>query len=185
MKKTALIILAAAVCICFAACSNSTEETEYTEKAAQVQTTQDSTETTQRVTSTASPTVRDDNKAKQLEKAVSSAIPTDCSANADGTGGFELTLDKTDEAEMYSMEQSDDMQEKAEKNAADFAAAMESFYPYEISYEATQAQQIGGSDNGIDSAVYIITYTNMQNQELSIKADSTGEIYYVFCNFTW
>ena len=86
---------------------------------------------------------------------------------------------------MYSMEASEEFAKLAEDNAKAFVENIGEFYPDEIKYESMGISQYGSSDNGIDSVTYVITYTNTQYQELEIRADSTGEIYYVSCSFTW
>ncbi len=101
-------------------------------------------------------------------------------------GSFEYKVETLDVLEMYSMEQSDELQEKAEKNAESFVSSISGNYSYDITYESTEVEQIGGdTENGIDSVIYNIKYTNEQNQQLLIKADSTASIYYVYCTFTW
>lgn len=187
MKKLICIILSLLICICFVSCSNSNdtqEENTNESVVSEIPTTEKET-TTERVTSTTSPAKKDKEKADKLSKAVSVCLSSDGKVDCDNLGGFEYKAENLDTAEMYSMEQSDELAEKAEKNAKAFVDTIKEFYPDKITYEGTDASQFGNSDNGIDSVTYVITYTNTQNQELQIRADSTGEIYYVSCSFTW
>ena len=187
MKKLICIILSLLICICFVSCSNSTdtqEENTNESVVSEIPTTEKET-TTERVTSTTAPAKKDDEKGKQLSKAVSVCLSSDGKVDCDNLGGFEYKAENLDTAEMYSMEQSDELAEKAEKNAKAFVDTIKEFYPDKITYEGTDASQFGNSDNGIDSVTYVITYTNTQNQELQIRAASTGEIYYASCSSTW
>lgn len=86
-------------------------------------------------------------------------------------GSFEYKLATLDVLEMYSMEQSDELQEKAEENAESFVSSISGNYSYDITYESTEVEQIGGdAENGIDSVIYNIKYTNEQNQQLFDKS---------------
>lgn len=186
MKKSILIILAVLICICFSACFNDNVQEENTNESvvSQIPSTEKET-TTERVTSTTSPAKKDEEKGKKLIKAVTGCFSNAGKTESDNFGGFEYKAENLDAAEMYSMEQSDDLEKRAEDNAKAFVEKIKEFYPDEITYESTDSAQFGSSDNGIDSVTYVITYTNTQNQELQIRADSTGEIYYVSCSFTW
>ncbi|MGN1124225.1 MAG: hypothetical protein ACI4RR_07770 [Eubacterium sp.] len=186
MKKVSVICLLTALAISLSAvlsaCSQKTEVKETTK--AETQTVYS---TTQRVTSTTAPVSKSTENGERLKKAVLSALgENDFEITGDiDYGSFEYRLKDADEAELYSYEQSDEMQKKAEDNASKLVEKIKTLYPDEISLESSQAHPVGSGDNGIDSVIYIITYTNSQNQELTVRAGSNGEIYYAYCNFTW
>lgn len=188
MKKLSVILASVLILTCFAACSAKDGSSEPEQSGESVVSALAETEketATAAATSTTSPKKADESKSEELVNTINTYFDDTGDTYADSCGGFEFRLDDPDESEMYAMEQSDDMQKKAEENAKKFVSSISKYYPYEIKYESTDAQQVGGGDNGIDSAVYIIVYTNVQNQELQIRADSAGEIYYAYCNFTW
>lgn len=185
MKKSILILSALVICFSFVACSHSSEAENTNESVVSEIPTTTAETTTERETSTTKPATENSKKASKLESKVLEAVNIDGTVTADNIGGFEYKAENLDTAEMYSMEQSDELAEKAEKNAKAFVDTIKEFYPDKITYEGTDASQFGNSDNGIDSVTYVITYTNAQNQELQIRADSTGEIYYISCSFTW
>lgn len=186
MKKILLVVLSLIICICFAACFNNNAQTDNTNESvvSEIPTTKNET-TAERETSTTAPAKEDNEKGKQLEKAVADCLSSDGKVESDNLGGFEYKTDNLDTAEMYSMEASEELAKLAEDNAKAFVENIGEFYSDEIKYESTGISQYGSGDNGIDSATYVITYTNSQYQELEIRADSTGEIYYVSCSFTW
>lgn len=189
MKKLLIAVIALLICICFAACtgnSNTQRENENESVVSEIPSPENET-TAERVTNTTSPVKEDKKKGEQLSKAVSNFFDNDNDGKVknDGCGGFSYISQSNEASEMYSMEQSDDITEIAEKNANNFVQEIKDFYPDEITYEQTDIKQIGGGDNGIDSAVYTVIYVNTQNQELKITTDSTGRIYYVSCAFTW
>lgn len=193
MKKFLVLITGILFCVCLVGCSSNGDEKQTTsgEKivTAIPETTQLVTET-ERVTSTTSPAFEDSENGLMLSDTVKEVLAdgdgSACSLTGDVKyGSFEFKLNDTDTAVMYSKEQSDEMQKAAEDNAKSLVDAISTYYPYEITFESTTPQQIGSGDNGIDSVVYVITYTNTQNQELTMRADSNGTIYYAYCNFTW
>lgn len=186
MKKISVICLLTALAISLSAvlsaCSQKNDVRETTQSEPKT-----IYSTTQRVTSTTAPPSKSTEKGAQLKKAVLSALgENDFEITGDTDyGSFEYRLKDADEAELYKYEQSDEMQEKAEKNAQSLVKKIKALYPDEIKLEGTQAHPVGSGENGIDSVIYIITYTNSQNQELTVRAGSNGEIYYAYCNFTW
>ena len=92
-----------------------------------------------------------------------------------------------EETVMFSEEYSREDSDRAYANIDEFVGRLKDYYPDgdKLQLYDTCDQQIGGGENGIDSVIYIAVYTNTQNQALSVYADSTGEIYYAECNFTW
>lgn len=184
MKKLWIVITAILICLCLSACSKSAGETENRTTAAP-QTTQSKTTATERMTSTTASPKTDEEKSGRLAAAVKDHFEEAGSVVTDSRGGFEFKLADLDEGQMYSMEMSEKMQKNAENNAKALVGEIQEYYPYALTYESTDAQQIGTGDNGIDSAVYVILYTNTQNQKLELRADSTGSIYYIDCDFTW
>ncbi|MGN1421320.1 MAG: hypothetical protein ACI4XC_07395 [Eubacterium sp.] len=186
MKKILLVVLSLIICICFAACFNNNAQTDNTNESvvSEIPTTKNET-TAERETSTTKPATENSKKAKDLENKVLKAVKIDGKVTVDNIGGFKFKANKLDTEEMYSMEASEELAKLAEDNAKAFVENIGEFYSDEIKYESTGISQYGSGDNGIDSATYVITYINSQYQELEIRADSTGEIYYVSCSFTW
>lgn len=185
MKKSILILSALVICFSFAACSHSSEAENTNESVVSEIPTTTAEATTERETSTTKPATENSKKASKLESKVLEAVNIDGTVTADNIGGFEFKASKLDTEKMYSMEASEELAKLAEDNAKAFVENIGEFYPDEIKYESTGISQYGNSDNGIDSVTYVITYTNTQYQELEIRSDSTGEIYYISCSFTW
>lgn len=183
MKKASLFICLLVMLVALAACSNEKSKTDDTASTA----VSALTTTTQRVTNTTAPVSIKKEESKKLCDTVSKALGNE-NATVTGdkeNGSFIYKINNADYDKIYANEASDEYKETAQKNAARLVDEIKAFYPDEITCESAVTQTLGSGDNGVDSAIYIITYVNTQNQELVIRADSNGKIYYANCTFTW
>ncbi|MGN0521278.1 MAG: hypothetical protein ACI4IQ_01425 [Eubacterium sp.] len=185
MKKAVAIILTVLVYVALCACSQAADNksVETTESTTQISTTE------KRVTSTTAAVSKDTEKGKKLSNAVIKALSSQEGAKVSGnteTGSFQYTYNTRDTSEVYKNEASDEMESLAKKNADKFVDEIKAYYNDEIIFEKTEIQSITSSgENGIESARYIVYYTNSQNQQLIVQTDSDAVISYVTCNFTW
>lgn len=182
MKRIIVFFSVAVICLCFASCSAKSESTTTT-----TETTTLAQTTTERVTSTTAPASEDDVKAGELSADIYNSLGSE-KAELSGDiayGSFEYKKDDLDSSTLLENEPSDDVENQAKENAQKFVDAIKDNYADEIKLESFDSRQVGYGDNGIDSVIYVATYVNTQNQELMIRIDSYGEIYYVHCNFTW
>ncbi|MCC8073845.1 MAG: hypothetical protein LIO62_06955 [Clostridiales bacterium] len=187
MKKIIVLILTLAVSICFVACSSQTDDNE--ESSSEQATSATTTTTTLPPVSTTKQAEKNSSQASSLKNIVCTAL--NCTEDEiDGDidlGSFTYKANETDESTMYSEEYSDELEDVAKENAKDFVDSIREYYPDcdDIAEYTVDLEEIGGGDNGIDSVNYIITYLNTQNQALTIYLDSTGQIFYADCEFTW
>lgn len=181
MKKVSLLICLLAVLVALTACSAKERQADDITAVSEI------TTTTQRVTNTTAPVSIKKEESKKLCNTVSKALGSEnATVTADKeNGSFVYKISNADYSKIYANEASDEHKETAEKNAAKLIDEIKAFYPDEITLESSVIQTLGSGENGVDSAIYVITYVNTQNQELVIRADSNGEIYYVNCTFTW
>lgn len=184
MKKIIISLsLIASVCLLFTACGTPSENDGDAVSSSAELTAQS---TTHRETSTTSPVSKNKAKGEKLKNAVSAQLGDGFTVSgAVENGSFEVKADEIDNEKLYENEMSDEYLQKAKQNAEKLVEAIEDSYPDELTLVDCATQTIGSSDNGIDSALYIITYLNTQNQELQIRCDSSGSIYYAVCDFTW
>lgn len=184
MKKITILVMLVVMVFTFSSCASGDFDNETVTTTAESST----TVVTQRQTSTTSPVKTDEEKGRGVASAVKSVLknPNGEISGDISTGSFKYKINNIDSAKLYVNEADEEIQKTAEENAKKLVSKIKEYYPDEIKKEGSKIEGVGSSDeNGIDSAIYVITYVNTQNQELVIKADSTGEIFYVSCNFTW
>lgn len=182
MKKAFSLLLAAALCLTLASCSNRAEE-----EVSQEMPTVSQTTTTDPVTSTTAPAKKNTEKGNTLKKNVLGALGNKKTAKLTGSlayGSFEYQYSREPEV-IYANERSDEFEQRASANAQGLVDKIKSCYNDEIKLDRTYFAQIGDGDNGLDSVRYEFYYINTQNQQLKIFADSDGEISYARCDFTW
>lgn len=187
-KKTVIsIILAFAICICFGACSKDAQEQDTT---AQTEPISSYLFTTQpRSTSTTAAVSSNEKKGQKLKNSIIKSLGNPKGAGVNGdieTGSFCYTFNTRSAADVYANEASDDMEQLAKKNADKFVDDIKSNYSDKITFEKAETQPITTtSENGVDSARYVVYYTNTQNQQLIVQTDSDAVISYIVCDFTW
>lgn len=184
MKKITALILTAIICISFAACSKSADDSESTS----AQTTTAAEKTTEQIIekTTAKPK-SDSQKGEKLKAAVISTLGNKAEAEISGEleyGKFIYKYNREASA-VYANEHSDEKEKLAEENAKKLADSISEMYTDELKLHNYETKQIGTGENGIDSVQYQFYYINSQNQLLTIYADSDGEISYAECKFTW
>lgn len=190
MKKTVLCIISALLIFAMiSACSQSEVQSESESTTSQSQTSENDSNSAEQTTleETSAVTVNeDDEKGENLEKTIKSTLNDDYTISGESqTGSFEVVKNDTDSLDLYANEASDEYEEKAKENAESFIESIAELYPYDITYSDCETEQVGSSENGIDSTIYKITYKNKYNQQILIQADSSSNIYYIKCNFTW
>lgn len=179
MKKITVILLALIMSISFVACSSKSDDTVTEEPTTET--------TTQLVEKTTALPTDDEEKGKKLSARISEILSME-GADFGGdlsTGGFSYELTDASPEEVYKNEASDEIKAQSEEKAKALVDGIREFYNDEITFVSSETRVVGTGDNGIDSALYEITYNNSQNQSLVIIADSRGEIVIVKCNFTW
>ena len=185
MKKAAVIILTVIMCVSFAACSGEAKSDNDGDTGSNIE-----VQTTKALpqASTTAKAKEDGKKAQELVVTIAKALNVDTDETvAKENGKFTFKRANIEETVMFSEEYSQEGSDRAYANIDEFVSRIKDYYPDgdKLQLYDTCDQQIGGGDNGIDSVIYIAVYTNTQNQALSVFADSTGEIYYAECNFTW
>lgn len=183
MKKLSALILAISICVAFTACSGRAEVEEDTAPAS----TTSETTTTEPVTSTMAPAKKDTKKGSELKGKVLSALGNKKGGALKGNidyGSFEYEY-KMEPTALYAYERSEELEQRATKNAQALVEKIKPCYNDEIRLDRMYPAQIGSGDNGIDSVRYEFYYINTQNQQLKIYAASDGEIFYAKCDFTW
>jgi uncharacterized protein YxeA len=184
MKKILTCVLIVSLCVGFSACAK--EQEDVTTTTTEVSTTAVTT-TTEPATSTTAQPKSDEAKGEQLKTSVISALGNQDGAKLDGDlehGSFTYNYSRSADI-IYANERSEEIEQLAKENADNLANVIKEFYSDDITLSRENALQIGSSDNGIDSVQYQFFYTNTQNQQLKIYADSDGIISFVQCNFTW
>lgn len=182
MKKIIIISLAVLMCFSMFSCSKAKSADD-----AAGNTVQKSSTAPLEVSTTKKPAA-DSAKAKKLSSAMVKVLGTDKeNVSVSEDGSFEYKLKSFNEIEMYSMEYTHEIEKSAYKSIDRYVDSIRAYYPDgdKIKLYSKEAKQINYGDNGIDSVNYTAVYINTQNQKITVYADSTGELYYAKCDFTW
>lgn len=183
MKKIMIILLAAVLCISFAACAKDIEDETDTTAENTVTTTQPTTYAKPEESTTKQP---EENAQRGSEvKAVVVSTLGDNDLGGDISYGKFTYKNNRDAKLIYANERTEEFESKASENANDFVEKIKGIYGDEIRLDAFNAKEISFGENGIDSVRYEFYYINTQNQILTIYADSDAVISYVNCEFTW
>lgn len=181
MKKIMILILAVLMCFFSISCSRS-QDSSGTEN----QLSEASTEAL--AVSTTKKPATDTKKAEELKLTMAKALGTsDESITVQNNGSFKYQPKAYDESKIYSMEYTEEIEKAAYKSIEKYIDSIREYYPDgdEIKLYIKNSKQISYGDNGIDSVYYTAVYINTQNQKITVYADSTGELYYAKCDFTW
>ncbi len=188
MKKMVIAGLTVLLSACMCACSQTAKNSSTAASKSETETSLLST-TQPRVTSKTAKVSHNAEKGKKLSAAVIRVLGNAEGASVKGetdTGSFTYIYNVRSTSDVYKNEESTEMEELAKKHAQSLVRELNHYYSDDIKYEKSEVETISGSgDNGIDSARYVIYYTNTQNQQLIIQADSDAVISYVKCDFTW
>ena len=183
MKKIITVLLAAALCISFAACKKNIEDENET-TAESIMTTTEATTYAKPEESTTKQPEENSQKGNELKSVVISTLG-DNDLSGDIFYGKFTYKNNRDTKLVYANERTEELENKASANANDFVEKIKGFYGGEIKLDTFNAKEISFGENGIDSVRYEFYYINTQNQILTIYADSDAVISYADCEFTW
>lgn len=183
MKKIITVLLAAALCISFAACTRNSETENETTSEVTVTTTEAVTYARPEE-STVKPPEENSHKGNELKETVISSLG-DNDLSGDMSYGKFTYKNNRDTKLVYANEHTQEFEDHAKAGADSFVEKIKGLYGDEIRLDSFIPREISFGENGIDSVRYEFYYINTQNQILTIYADSDAVISYADCEFTW